>query len=115
MELILSDLLMDSKSENTTYYDLKMNKYFIEFAWKELCPSILFQFGDRGLQSKLIASQTIQFKQMYTILIQLTGLIGSCNTMISVFEAIYQRVLLYLPEQDYQLLLKLFKLVRDYE
>jgi len=111
IELLLNNILTNSKSNNENYYDLKSNKYFIEFAWKEFCPSILFQFDDCGLPSKVVASNTIQFKQMYSVLIQLTGLIGSCTPMVSVFEAIYQRVL-YLPEQDFHSILKLFKVVR---
>ena len=76
---------------------------------QQFCPSILFQFGDCGLPAKLSAPQTIAFKHIYTILIQLTGLVGGCKNMISVFEAIYQRILYYPPEQDRHHLLKLFK------
>lgn len=100
---------MAAKSESD--YILKNNESFIQFAWQEFGPSILFQFGDCGLPSKALAPQTIQFKQIYTILIQLTGLIGGCKSMISVFEAIYQRILFYPPSQDCHVLLKLFKMV----
>ncbi|RNA11996.1 hypothetical protein BpHYR1_022537, partial [Brachionus plicatilis] len=39
----------------------------------------------------------------------LTSLIGGNKTMIPVFEAIYQRVLMFSPDQDNYLILKLFK------
>ena len=110
IELLLNNLLLATKSESQ--YNLKKSESFIEFAWQEFCPSILFQFGDCGLPSKMLAPQTIQFKQIYTILIHLTGLLGGCKSMITVFEAIYQRILFYPPNQDYHSLLKLFKLVR---
>jgi hypothetical protein len=114
MELLLNNLLIEQQSSSTNSvksYDIKENAAFLEFAWQSFCPTILFQFGDCGLPNKASAPQTIQFKQTYTILIQLTGLVGGCTAMISVFEAIYQRILFYPPEQDKHLLLKLFKTV----
>ena len=110
IELLLNNLLINSKAGTKGCYNLKMNESFIKFAWQEFCPSILLQFGDCG-PTKPSSMEAIEFKQIYTILIQLTGLIGGCSSMISVFEAIYKRILLYLPEQDYQALLKLFKMV----
>lgn len=97
--------------EKHNFYDIGKNQLFIEFAWQHFCPSILFQFGDCGLPNNTFASQTLNFKQIYTILIQLTALIGGNKTMIPVFEAIYQRILFYPPEQDNHILLKLFKAV----
>jgi hypothetical protein len=124
IELLLNNLLIEQQSSSgssnsegggdgvpSKIYDIKENAAFLEFTWQTFCPIILFQFGDCGLPNKASASQTIQFKQTYTILIQLTGLVGGCSAMISVFEAIYQRILFYPPEQDKHLLLKLFKTV----
>ena len=82
-----------------------------------MCPSILFQVGGSGLRSHgggstgANAADAILFKKTYTILIQLTALIGGLTTMIPVFEAIYQRIFYYTPELDRHLLLKLFKSV----
>ncbi len=110
IELILNNLLSeDWLNDSLNSYNIRKNSLFIKFAWQQFCPSILFQFGDCGLPSKELAPQSINFKQIYTILIQLTGLIGGCKSMISVFEAIYQRILFYTPELDRTLLLKLFK------
>jgi hypothetical protein len=114
MELLLNNLLIEQQQNyetNQNSYQIKHNHGFVEFGWQHFCPCILFQFGDCGLPAKLNAPQSITFKQIYTILIQLTGLVGGCDEMISVFEAIFQRILFYPPEQDKHLLLKLFKTV----
>jgi hypothetical protein len=111
IELLLNNLLGEDHFGQPNAYNIRKNQLFIKFAWQQFCPSILFQFGDCGLPSKELAPQSINFKQIYTILIQLTGLIGGCKSMISVFEAIYQRILFYTPELDRTLLLKLFKTV----
>lgn len=83
------------------------------------CPSILFQFGELGLTEPSVTNhastnnnKTVYFRQIYSILIQLTALIGGCNSMISVFEAVYQRILTYPPENDRAHILKLFKNVK---
>ena len=110
MELLLSNLLIEAQANAKSAYKTFNNQQFIEFTWQQFCPSILFQFGDCGLPAKPSAPQTIAFTKIYTILIQLTGLVGGCKNMISVFEAIYQRILFYPPEQDRHLLLKLFKI-----
>jgi hypothetical protein len=102
------ELLLTNLSQQKSL-DIKRNKPFMEFAWQQFCPSILCQFGDIGLPTKSFTSQTINFKQIYKILILLTGIIGGSKLMIPVFEAIYQRVLFYTPEDDRQLILKLFK------
>lgn len=122
IELLLNSLLIESTKQPTANggYKIADNKLFFEFAWQHFCPSILFQFGESGIltspsaTSKLTSTnaQTINFKTIYTILIQLTGLCGGAKSMIPVFEAIYQRILFYPPEQDRQILLKLFKTVK---
>ncbi len=119
IELLLNNLLVESTRD--CGYKIAENKLFLEFAWQHFCPSILFQFGESGIltSASLSASsklgnpnaQTINFKTVYTILIQLTGLCGGNKSMIPVFEAIYQRILFYPPEQDRPILLKLFKTV----
>jgi hypothetical protein len=108
IELLLNNLLVESKSDA---YNLINNQAFITFTWQTFCPSILFQFGESGISAKANAApaQKMPFKQIYTILIQLTGLVASSESIFTVFEAIYQRILLYPPEQDRNLLLKLFK------
>jgi hypothetical protein len=117
MELLLNNLLIEQhykhekNQPSSRTYDIRENTAFLEFAWQSFCPTILFQFGDCGLPNKTTAPQTIQFKQTYTVLIQLTGLVGGCEAMLAVFEALYQRILFYPPEQDKHLLLKLFKTV----
>lgn len=106
LELILNNLYCDTDQTN---YKLIDNEAFVDFAWQKFCPSILCQFTDSIMSPMKI--NKMPFKQIYTILLQLTGLIGSCVSMISVFEAIYQRILFSPPEQDRNLLLKLFKSV----
>jgi len=84
------------------------------------CPSILFQFGELGLtessatnhHTSTNSNKTVYYRQIYSILIQLTALIGGCKSMISVFEAVYQRILTYPPENDRAHILKLFKNVK---
>ncbi|CAF0784780.1 unnamed protein product [Brachionus calyciflorus] len=105
IELLLNNLI----AEKQNFYDTRKNKEFIEFAWKTFCPSILYQFGDCGLPNNTPVTQSLNFKQIYTILIQLTNLIGGEKAMIPVFEAIYQRILFFTPQYDNQILLKLFK------
>ena len=120
MKIILTesqyiDLLNESIKENG--YKIVKNKSFLEFAWMNFCPTILCQFGESGILTSSSKTnnnyntQTISFKIIYTILIQLTGLVGGSKSMISVFEAIYQRILYYPPELDRHVLLKLFKTV----
>lgn len=111
IELLLNNLLIESTKLNG--YKIASNRLFLEFAWQYFCPSILCQFGESGISASksLNNAQTICFKTIYNILIQLTGLVGGDKTMIPVFEAIYQRILFYPPEQDRHLLLKLFKTV----
>lgn len=114
IELLLNNLIAES---NEGGLDLTKNKAFIKFAWQTFCPSILCQFSDSNCSkvpssnSSQVGTQKMPFKQVYTLLLQLTGLIGNCREMIPVFEAIYQRILVYPPDQDRNLLLKLFKAV----
>ena len=115
IELLLNNLIVES---NEGSFDVTDNKAFIQFAWQTFCPSILCQFSDSNCSKTSNANQAgtqkMPFKQIYTILLQLTGLIGNCPEMVSVFEAIYQRILFSLPDQDRNLLLKLFKTVSDF-
>lgn len=88
-----------------------MNVFFDLIYRRKFCPAILYQFGNCGLPNKTNENQSLNFKQIYTILIQLTSLIGGNKVMIPVFEAIYQRVLMFSPDLDNQLILKIFKSV----
>lgn len=124
------ELLLNNLIENKKTFNICESQAFMEFSWQTLCPSILFQFGESGLGVTTTKAPTptssnaststplpggiptgIHFKQVYKILILLTALIGGCKSMIPVFEAIYQRVLFYTPEDDRLLILKLFKTV----
>lgn len=107
------ELLLNNLIQNKTF-NICESQPFMEFSWQTLCPSILCQFGDIGLPSKALANHGLHFKLVYKILILMTALIGGCSLMIPVFEAIYQRVLLYTPEDDRLLILKLFKTVSIY-
>jgi hypothetical protein len=114
IELLLNNLLNEPIKQNG--YMIAKNKSFLEFAWMNFCPTILCQFGESGIltsssKTNTNNTQTISFKIIYTILIQLTGLVGGSKSMIPVFEAIYQRILYYPPELDRHILLKLFKTV----
>ena len=121
IELLLNNLLIESTKscDGSDSYKIAENKLFLEFTWQHFCPSILFQFGESGIltsassssSSSSSASSSINYKTVYTILIQLTGLCGGTKSMIPVFEAIYQRILFYPPEHDRPILLKLFKTV----
>jgi hypothetical protein len=55
------------------------------------------------------SKQKIYFK---SVLIVLTQTFGRVASLIPVFECIYQRILVYIPEGDRETLLKLFQNVR---